>query len=167
MKTDLGINGFIHRTKCAGKITSARHRCDAQHSWHTRNIGSEDLGSEGSSQNKGTTFKSAFNRSACTPVNLLGKHKLQLQQPEAKLQSLDCSTQHKSLNLMEVGIILVQDAYELQCPLDYKIGTRRELLAVLTELGWVVSGHMTGKRRQNVCHFGFTDDVKVAENIQT
>ena len=68
---------------------------------------------------------------------------------------------------MEVGIILVQDAYELQRPLDYKIGTRSELLAVLTELGWVVSGHMTGKRRKNVCHFGFTDDVKVAENIQT
>ena len=26
---------------------------------------------------------------------------------------------------------------------------------------------MTGKRRQNVCHFAFTEDVKVAENIQT
>ena len=25
---------------------------------------------------------------------------------------------------------------------------------------------MTGKRRQNVCHFAFRDDVKVAENIQ-
>ena len=26
---------------------------------------------------------------------------------------------------------------------------------------------MTGKRKQNVCHFAFTEDVKVAENIQT
>ena len=26
---------------------------------------------------------------------------------------------------------------------------------------------MTGKRRENVCHFAFTEDVKVAENIQT
>ena len=26
---------------------------------------------------------------------------------------------------------------------------------------------MTGKRRQNVCHFAFTEDVKVAQNIQT
>ena len=68
---------------------------------------------------------------------------------------------------MEVGIILGQDAYELQRPLDYKIGTRSEPFAVLTELGWVVSGPMTGKRRENVCHFAFTDDVKVAENIQT
>ena len=68
---------------------------------------------------------------------------------------------------MEVGIILGQDAYELQRPLDYKIGTRSEPFAVLTELGWVVSGPMTGKRRQNVCHFAFTEDVKVAENIQT
>ena len=28
-------------------------------------------------------------------------------------------------------------------------------------------GPMTGKRRQNFCHFVFTEDVKVAENIQT
>ena len=74
---------------------------------------------------------------------------------------------YKSFNLMEVGIILGQDAYELQRPLDYKIGKRSEPFAVLTELGWVVSGPMTGKRRQNVCHFAFTEDVKVAENIQT
>ena len=74
---------------------------------------------------------------------------------------------NKSFNLMEVGIILGQDAYELQRPLDYKIGTRSEPFAVLTELGWVVSGPMTGKRRQNVCHFAFTEEVKVAENIQT
>ena len=46
-------------------------------------------------QNKGTTFKGAFNRSVCTPLNILGKHKLQLQQSEAKLQSLECSTQQK------------------------------------------------------------------------
>ena len=68
---------------------------------------------------------------------------------------------------MEVGIILGQDAYELQRPLDYKIGTRSEPFAVLTELGWVVSGPMTGKRGQNVFHVAFTEDVKVAENIQT
>ena len=41
---------------------------------------------------------------------------------------------------MEVGIILGQDAYELQRPLDYRIEARSELFAVLTELGWVVSG---------------------------
>ena len=74
---------------------------------------------------------------------------------------------NKSFNLMEICIILGQDAYELQRPLDYKIGTRSEPFAVLTELGWVVSGPMTGKRRQNVRHFVFTEDVKVAENIQT
>ena len=74
---------------------------------------------------------------------------------------------NKSFNLIEVGIILGQDAYELQRPSEYKIGTRSEPFAVLTELRWVVSGPMTGKRRQNVCHFAFTEDVKVAENIQT
>ena len=74
---------------------------------------------------------------------------------------------NKSFNLMEVGLILGQDPYELQRPLDNKIGTRSEPFAVLTELGWVISGPMTGKRRQNVCSFAFTEDVKVAENIQT
>ena len=49
----------------------------------------------------------------------------------------------------------------------YKIGIQSEPLAVLTEFGRVVSGPMTGKTRQNVCHFVFTEDVKVAENIQT
>ena len=68
---------------------------------------------------------------------------------------------------MEVGIILGQDAYENQRPLDYKIGTRSEAFAFLTELGWVVSGPMTGKQSQNVCHFAFTENVKVAENIQS
>ena len=67
---------------------------------------------------------------------------------------------------MEVGIILGQDAYELQRPLDYKMGTQSETFAVLTELGRVVSGPMTDKRRQIVGHFAFTEDAKVAENIQ-
>ena len=74
---------------------------------------------------------------------------------------------NKSFNLMEIGIILGQNAYDLQCPLDYMIGTRNDCFAVLTKLGWVVSGPMTVKRRQNVCPFAFTEDVKVAENTQT
>ena len=74
---------------------------------------------------------------------------------------------NRTLNLMEVGIILGQDAYEIQRPLDYRIGTRSELFAFLTELGWVVSGPMTGKKSQNVCHFACTEDVKVAKNIQS
>ena len=34
---------------------------------------------------------------------------------------------NKSFNLMEVGIIPGQDAYDLQRPLDYKMGTRHEV----------------------------------------
>ena len=34
---------------------------------------------------------------------------------------------NKNFNLIEIGIILGQNAYELQRPLDYKIGTRSEL----------------------------------------
>ena len=103
------------------------HPSDAQNSWYTWNKGSRDT--KGSSQNKGTTFKGAFNRCICTPVNL------------------------------------GQDAYELQRPLDYKTKTRSEPFAIPTELGWVVSGRMKGKRKQNICHFTITEDVKVAENI--
>ena len=74
---------------------------------------------------------------------------------------------NRTFNLMEVGIILGKDAYEIQRPLDYKIGTRSEPFAVLTELGGVVSGPMRGKTSQNVCHFASAEDVKVAENIHS
>ena len=49
---------------------------------------------------------------------------------------------------MEVGIILGQDAFEIQKALEYKMGTQSEPVAVLTDLGWVVSGHMKGRRGQ-------------------
>ena len=62
-------------------------------SCYTGNKGSEER--KGSSQNRGTTIKGASDRSVCTPVNLLWEHKLQLQQAEAKLHSLECSTQQK------------------------------------------------------------------------
>ena len=73
---------------------------------------------------------------------------------------------NKTFNLMDVGIVLVQDADEPQRPLDYRLETRSEPFAVPTELGWVISGPKTGNRRQSICHFAFTEDVKVAENIQ-
>ena len=68
---------------------------------------------------------------------------------------------------MEVGTILGQDAYKIQPPLDYKTETQSEPFAVLKEIGWVVIGPMTGKKIQNVRHFASTEDVKVAENIQS
>ena len=74
---------------------------------------------------------------------------------------------NRTFNLMEVGIILGQDAYEIQLSLVYKIGTRSEYFAVLTGLEWVVSGPMAGKKSQNVCHFAFTEDVKMAEYFQS
>ena len=74
---------------------------------------------------------------------------------------------NRTFNLMEVGIIPGQDSYEIQFPLDYRIGTRSEPFVVLTELGWVVSGPMTGKKSQNVFHFALTEDVKLAENTQS
>ena len=63
--------------------------------------------------------------------------------------------------------MLGQDAYNLQRALDYKIGKQSEPFTVPTELGWVVGGRMKGNRRQNVCHLASTEDLKMAENIQT
>ena len=74
---------------------------------------------------------------------------------------------NRKFNPMEVGIILGKDAYEIQRPLEHKIGTRTEPFPVSTKLGWAVGGPMTGKKSQNACHFDSTEDVKVAENIQS
>ena len=43
-------------------------------------------------------------------------------------------------NLREFGMISGQDAYDLQRPLDYRKRKKNEPTAVLTELGWAVSG---------------------------
>ena len=60
---------------------------------------------------------------------------------------------NRIFNLMEVGSILGQDVYELQKALDYKIVTRSEPVAVLTELIWVVSGPIKGNKRTKCLSF--------------
>ena len=45
-----------------------------------------------------------------------------------------------NFNLSEVGMIIGQDAFHLQRPLDYRKRKKNEPTAVLTELGWAVSG---------------------------
>ena len=100
------------------------------------------------------------------PSISLGNTTYDYKELKNKFRHLNVLT-NRTFNLMEVGIRLGQDAYEIQRPLDYNIGTRSEPFAVLTELGWVVSGPMTGKKSQSVCHFAFTEDVKVAKNIQS
>ena len=42
-----------------------------------------------SSGSIGFSFQGGFCRSVCIPVNLIGKHKKQLQQADAKLQSIE------------------------------------------------------------------------------
>ena len=69
---------------------------------------------------------------------------------------------NKSFNLMENGMILGHDAYELHRPLDYKIGTLSEFFAVLKRLRWVVSGLMKGLHRR--CESG---DIQTWRNIKT
>ena len=104
----------------------------------------------------------AFAHSSISLANAIYDYK----ERKNKFRHLNVLT-NRTFKLMEVGIILGQDAYEIQRPLDYKIGTRSEPFAVLTELGWVVNGPTTGKKSQNICPFAFTEDVKVAENIQS
>ena len=55
---------------------------------------------------------------------------------------------NNSFNLMEVGSILGEDAYEVQRILEYALGTQSERFVVLTEQRWLVRGPMTGKRRK-------------------
>ena len=69
---------------------------------------------------------------------------------------------NSSFNLMEIGIILGQDVYDLQRPVDYRKGQTSEPFAVLTKPGWVVSGPMTRSSNGNVCHSAFAEDVKMA-----
>ena len=96
------------------------------------------------------------------PSILLGNTTYDYKELKNNFRHLNVLT-NRTFNLMEVGIILGQDAYEIQRPSDYKIGTRSELFAVSAELGWVVSGPMTGKKSQNVCHFASTEDVKISD----
>ena len=60
-------------------------RCYTQHSAKARNEVSEDRKRKGSSKNIRTTFRGAFDRRACSPVNITEKYKLQLKQAEANL----------------------------------------------------------------------------------
>ena len=58
---------------------------------------------------------------------------------------------NKRFNLAEVGVIIGQDFYDLQRPLDYRLGKPDEPHAVLTELGWVVSGPPKRSDNENMC----------------
>ena len=59
--------------------------------------------------------------------------------------------QDKLFNSKEVGIVLVQEACELQRPLENQIRTQSELYAVLTELGWIFNGPMSGRALDQLC----------------
>ena len=114
------------------------------------NKGSEDR--EGSSKNKGVHSKVQSIEAFARPSISGGNTNYNYNQLKQSFNHLSIWP-NKSFNSTEIGIILSQSAYELQRPLDYKIGTRSEPFAVLTELGWVTSGYMVGKRRESVCLF--------------
>ena len=63
------------------------------------------------------------------PSISLGNTTYDYKELKNKFRHLNVLT-NRTFNLMEVGIILGQDAYEIQRPLDYKIGTRSEPFAV-------------------------------------
>ena len=73
---------------------------------------------------------------------------------------------NKIFKLMQVVIILGQDAYQLQRPLKSKIGTQKESFVDLKRarigIQWTLDRQKSGK----ICYFAFTEDVKVAEDIQ-
>ena len=74
---------------------------------------------------------------------------------------------NKRFNLAEVGVIIGQDFYDLQRPLDYRLGKPDELHAVLTELGCVVSGPRKRSDNENVCHLAVGNVPSLAEQVRT
>ena len=108
--------------------------------------GTQDLRTEKISITiKGLYSKVHWIEAFSQPSTSLGNTTYDYKELKNNLRHLNVLT-NRTFNLMERGIILGQDAYKIQRPLDYKIGTRSEPFAVLTELGWVVSGPMTGKK---------------------
>ena len=113
----------------------------------------KDLNPENfSSQYDETAFKGAFNQSVFTPINLFGETNYNYNKLKQSFNHLNVLP-NKSINLMKVGIILGQDAYELKRPMDCKMGTQSEPFAVLTEQESVVSGPTTGDKKTKCVSF--------------
>ena len=149
---------------------SVKHRLQAKATDVTLNIagihGTQDLRTEKVPLTiKGLHSKAHSIEAFAHPSISLGNTTYDYKELKNNFRHLNVLT-NRTFNLMEVGIILGRDAYKIQRPLDYKSGTRSEPFAVLTELGCVVSGPMTGKKSQNVCHFASTEDVRVAERAK-
>ena len=65
---------------------------------------------------------------------------------------------------MEVGIILGQDAYEPQRPLDYKIGTQSEPFSRSNRARMGSQWTHDGQKKTNFFSFRLRRGFKVAEN---
>ena len=107
-----------------------RHRSNAKYSRHTRNEGSEDR--KNSSNNKGLHSKVHSLEAFVHPSISLGNTNYDYNKLKQCFSHLSVLP-NRSFNLMEVGVVLGKDAFDLQKALDYKIGTRSQ--PVLTELG--------------------------------
>ena len=105
---------------------------------------------------KGLNSRSHSIEAFANPSISLGNTAYEYKELKNNFRHLNVLT-NRTFNLMEVGIIIGQEAYEIQRPFYYKTGTQSEPFAVLTELGWVVSGPMTCKKSQKVCHLTSTE----------
>ena len=74
------------------KVCEKSFKPRAHDSCHTLKEGPQDI--KQLSQNKGTIFKVAFERSVCISVNPFEKNKLRLQKAESKIQPLEFSNHH-------------------------------------------------------------------------
>ena len=75
----------------------------------------------------------------------------------------------KENDLKKVTIILVQNAYELIRPLEYKSGGEKKPLSVKLPLGWTVSGPLPVSEIRlsgAACHVANEDDIKLAEVVK-
>ena len=121
------VQRYHSSIKACNRSSGPRHGGNAKYSRHTRSKGSEDR--KFSCNNNVPASQLHSLEAFAHPCDFFGKYKLK------RCFNHLSVLPNGSSSLMEVGIILGQDTYELQKAIHNLIRTRSEPVAVLTELG--------------------------------
>ena len=136
----LATYAFLYSGSTASFIDqSVKDQLQAKGTAVTLNIasihGTQDLRTENTPITiKGLHSKVHSIEAFANPTISLGNTTYDYKELKNKFKHLNVLT-NRIFNLMKVGIMVGQDAYEIQRPLNNKIGTQSELFAVLTKLG--------------------------------
>ena len=97
----------------------------------------------------------------------IGTSVYNVQEMKEKYPYLKC-VGFKQTDLKKFAIILVQNAYELIRPVEYKNGGENKPWAIKIPLGWTVSGPVpiNQLKLSAACHVANDDDMKLAEVVK-